>query len=777
MTPFRSRLRVLILFAILTTVTAGTASAADAAFDLRGHVVDSSGGLIAGATVTLRDVDRGREQTTVTDRSGEFVFVTVAPGRYVVVALAPGFAPAAIDVDPATAPRLKLTLDPAPISEQITVSSALRDASVVSTATKIAASPLDIPQTIDAVPQTLIRAQAALSMQDALRNVAGVTPNLGEGRRDQFLIRGFSAQNDTLVDGVRDDALYYRDLSTVERVEVLKGPASALFGRGSSGGVINRVSKRPRLDKPIADAAVMIGGFGTKRVSVDGGAPVNDGRAAFRVAGAWEDSGSFRDFGEVSRATAAPSATVFLSSATSFTAQGEFLHDSRVPDRGIPSVDGRPAPVRISQYYGYPQDDFIRTNVAGATVTLEHQFGSGWLLRNVTRDARYDTSWSNTQPIDARAGAGGVIVKRSQYNADQRQHNLFNQAEIIGGGSFFGISHVMLAGVETGAQRRDVTRFNGTAPDVALVDPILTPPAYSTIAATDNQFAGSVVGVYAQDLVAFASHFKALVGLRADRYSQRLDDRTPKDVDLSRVDSAISPRAGLVYQPTPRVSLYTSVSRSFQPSGEGLSLAANSAELKPEVTRNLEGGAKVSWAGGRVTATASLFRLDRTNIKTTDPLDPTRLVLVGRQCSDGFELALDGAVTPRWFVHASFANLDAAIVRSNSVLSGVRIEGNRPGLTPTRSGSIWTTVDVTPKLTLGGGVTAAGDRFTSNDDLVLLPEYARVDAVASYRFGRYAVSLNVQNLANARYYESASSNFQIYPGAPRNALMTVRYSF
>ena len=248
MPSVRSILGALAAVALVAASLVQPLFAADpaAAMEVRGHVVDSSGAMIVGAAVTLREIERGAERSTVTDAAGEFSFRAVAPGRYVVVALAPGFAPNAVDVDPATTPRLKLTLDPAPVSEQITVSSELRDAAVVSTATKIAASPMDIPQTIDAVPQTLFRAQAALSMQDALRNVAGVTPNLGEGRRDQFLIRGFSAQNDTLVDGVRDDALYYRDLSTVERVEVLKGPASALFGRGSSGGVIQRtIDSRP----------------------------------------------------------------------------------------------------------------------------------------------------------------------------------------------------------------------------------------------------------------------------------------------------------------------------------------------------------------------------------------------------------------------------------------------------------------------------------------------------------------------------------------------------
>jgi len=475
--------------------------------------------------------------------------------------------------------------------------------------------------------------------------------------------------------------------------------------------------------------------------------------------------------------TVAPSVTGYFSSSTSVTAQTELLHDRRVPDRGIPSVDGRPADVRISQYYGSPQDDFIRSDVLGTTITAEHQFQGGWLLRNVVREARYDTSWSNTQPIDVKKTATGVLVKRSQYNADQRQHNLFDQAEMIGGGRFGGMTHVMLAGVEAGLQRRNVVRFNGIAPDVALVEPVLTSPAYSTVAATDNQFDGTVAGVYVQDLISLGTQWKALVGMRADRFDQRLDDRTSKNVDLSRVDTAMSPRVGVVYQPTRQVSLYSSVSRSFQPSGDGLSLAVNTAELKPEATRNLEGGVKLSLAGGRITATAAIFRLDRTNIKTTDPLDTTRLVLVGRQRTDGFELAFDGRLTKRWFIHASYSDLDGAILRSNSVLSGVPIEGNRPGLIPRRSGNVWTTVDVTPALTLGGGVSGADDRFTSNDNLVTMPGFARADAVARFRLRSCELSVNVQNLFDRRYYESAGSNAQIYPGAPRHVMFTARYAF
>jgi catecholate siderophore receptor len=415
--------------------------------------------------------------------------------------------------------------------------------------------------------------------------------------------------------------------------------------------------------------------------------------------------------------------------------------------------------------------------VGGVAVTAQHQFAGGWMLRDTLRAARYATSWSNTQPIDAHGAGDRIVVKRSQYNADQAQQNVFNQIEAVGILRWARATHVLLAGIESGRQRRQVLRFNGTAADVALVEPVLTRPVYSSIAATNNAFAGGILGVYLQDLVSIGAQWKALVGVRGDRYDQRLDDRSSRNVDLGRIDHTWSPRIGLVYQPSRRVSLYSTISRSFQPSGEGLSLAVNNAELGPEGTRNVEGGAKLSLAGGRAMATASVFRLDRSNIKTTDPLDTTRLVLVGRQRSDGVELAIDGRLTPRWSLRAGYTALDATILRSNSVLSGVPIEGNRPGLVPRETASLWAVAQVTQRLTLGGGATTWGDRFTSNDDLVRMPGFTRLDALAGYRVGPYEVSLNLQNLTNARYYESSGGNFQIYPGAPRHALVTLGYRF
>jgi catecholate siderophore receptor len=544
-------------------------------------------------------------------------------------------------------------------------------------------------------------------MQDALKNVPGVSANLGEGRRDQFLIRGFSAQNDMLVDGARDDAPYYRDVATIERIEVLKGPAAALFGRGSSGGVINRIVKAPLLGASVSDFAVSAGSLGTRRITADVGRRTASERLAYRVVAAGEDSASFRDDFFLQRGTIAPS-VLWSTGSTTVLAQGEYLNDRRLPDRGIPSIDGAPAPVPIGQNYGYPADDHIDTRVSAATVRVERRVAAGALLRTVVRAAWYDTSFSNTAPNGTRRVGDQWRVLRQQYNADQAQRNIFSQTDLMFPASFARTTHVLLAGVELGAQRRDQVRFNGTAADVALIEPVLTRPQYGTIAATDNIFDGRVAAVYVQDQLGFGSRWKALVGVRGDRYVQALDDRTAPNRDLRRVDVNWSPRAGLVFQPTSSTAIYTSVSRSFQPSGEGLSLAVNAAELEPETSRNLEIGAKAQLFGGFATATASAFRLDRRNMKTTDPADSTRLVLVGQQRTDGVELALDGRVSSRVLLHAAYASLDAIVLKSNTVTSGVRIEGNRPGLVPAHSGSLWTNVSLTPKWQVAAGIAATG---------------------------------------------------------------------
>src|SRR6185369_8016382 len=322
----------------------------------------------------------------------------------------------------------------------------------------------DLPQSIGVVNGELMRSQGANSMQDAVRNVPAVSVQLGEGRRDQVLIRGFSAVNDQFIDGVRDDSPYYRDLSNVERIEVVKGPASVLYGRGSSGGIVNRITKSPIPEGVLGEMSFIAGSYGTKRTAIDFGRPIIDNKLSFRATTAYENSGSFREQFGLNRFAIAPSLLFTPTKNTEFIFQSDNLNDNRLPDRGIPSLNGVPADVNIGQYYGDPSQDHMKNIVHGNTLRFQQQ-ASAWTIRNNTRYTTYDNSFFNTQPTATSVVAGTVWVSREQYNIEATQRNFFNQTEATRHGHLL-VDHLFLVGVEYGSQSRDSLRFTGTAAKV-----------------------------------------------------------------------------------------------------------------------------------------------------------------------------------------------------------------------------------------------------------------------------------------------------------------------
>ena len=739
------------------------------------RVNDASGGAVDGAEVIIEQRSGARVDARATSPG---VYRAELPlGRHLVTVVKPGFGAVTQEVLVTAASPLdvRIVLAPAPLSEQITVTGMPRfEGGAPVSGARMPVEPLDLPQSVEVVPQAVLQTQGALSMQDALMNVAGVTPHMGEGRRDQVTLRGFSTLNDSYIDGVRDDAKYYRDLSNIESMEVLKGSASALYGRGSAGGLVNRITKKPLFGQALGELSLIAGSFDRRRIQGDVGRSFRDNTLAFRLTGAYEDTGSHRPYYALERLAVAPSFAWRATSGTEVLLQTEFLDDSRVPDRGIPSFDNEPVHAARGNYFGTPEDDFLDNRVASQAVTLQQPLGSAWRLRNVFRHTYYDNDFSNTQAGTVREVAGRLVAARTQYNVNSQQRNLFNQTELITTGSAGAFAHTMLVGVEVGRESTRTARFNGTASDVDVLAPVLTRPVYSTTPATDNAFSGTIAALYLQEQVSLG-RWRALVGGRYDHFDQSLDDLRPANADLARVDRVFSPRAGLVYRVGGDASLYASYSRSFQPSGDGLSLAVNTAELKPEDTLSYEVGAKSELAGGRVSVGAALFRLDRRNVRTRDPIDPNKLVLVGRQRSDGIELTAAGMIVRGWDIRGGVTFLDPVILQSNDVSSGVRVEGNRIGSTATRNANLWTTYSLPNGFTIGGGLFHVGDWFASNDNLVTLDAYTRVDAMAAWRLGHYEVSFNLKNLLDADYYESSHSNTQIMPAAGRNGLLSLRY--
>jgi catecholate siderophore receptor len=286
---------------------------------------------------------------------------------------------------------------------------------------------------------------------------------------------------------------------------------------------------------------------------------------------------------------------------------------------------------------------------------------------------------------------------------------------------------------------------------------------------------------YLQDLITFSDHWKALLGLRHDRYLQETELQRPVPGRLERTDAASSPRAGLVFQPDAEQSWYLSITRSFQPSGELSQLSVNNAKIDPEQTRNLEAGLKLDLLEGRAAATCSVFDLERTGIKSADPANPSLLVPIGTQRTRGLEATFDGQVGSAWRLHGGYAYLDARLTKSTpgTKVSGVPVEGHRPSLTPLNSGNLWADWAFAPGWSAGLGVNASGDRFASASNLVHLGSYVTFDGALRYLAKAWEVALNAYNLANRKYIASGhgGSDILLLPGGPLAAQVTARFHF
>ena len=655
------------------------------------------------------------------------------------------------------------------------------NAPTTTTGSKIEAPLRDIPQTVNVVPQELMRDQAATSIQDALRNVPGVTFSHGDGQRDQVWIRGFSTISDQFLDGVRDDALYFRDLSNVERIEVLKGPASVLYGRGSSGGLINRITKKPEF-APRYDLGAVFGSFAQRRIEWDVGDRIAGGAASLRVNGAVERADSYRSQQFLEREALSPSLALRPSPDTRVVLQADTLSDRRVTDFGIPAFNGRPVDVPAGTYYGAAnarQVDYSQATVDGGTLSLDHRLNADWSFRDVFRSYSYTLDRNNTLVGSVNESARTASLNRT--NLRRQEDGAFNQSELVQKLRLGGVEHQILYGLELGWQAKDQrTVSQNNVATVSLFNPVLPvlPLTVNAAPSTANTGIFDTAGLYVQDLATLTERWKLLAGLRGDRFEQSTVERLAGRTGLRRVDRSWSPRVGVVYQPTLDQSYYASVSRSFQPSGEAFPLAANNADIAPEETVNREIGTKLDFLGGLLSATGSVFRLERSNIKVTDPATNT-LVPVGTQRTDGVELALAGEAGSGWQVAAGYAYLDGRVVNSVGIDAGQRIQGNRPTLTPVHSSSLWLSKAIGQGWRLGGGASFVGDRFANPGNTVTLPRYAVFDAGAFYRLKRLDVALNVKNLFDRKFIvagHGTNPNLNL-PGAPRSVQMTLRYAF
>ncbi|MDH4653410.1 TonB-dependent siderophore receptor [Pseudomonas sp. JG-B] len=651
---------------------------------------------------------------------------------------------------------------------------------------KIDAPLRDIPQTVNVVPESVIKDQGAQSMEDVLKNVPGIGLSNGDGQRDQVTIRGFSAIGDMFVDGIRDDALYFRDLSNVERVEVIKGPAAVLYGRGSSGGLINSVSKKPGFD-PKRELGVSFDSEGKRRTQFDAGWGDQQQRdKAFRVTGAFEDSDTFRDDGYIDRKAIAPSAFFKLSDDLELNLGATYLYDKRLIDFGIPALGDRPVHVDREKRFGSgdADQDYARSEVFSFTAGLDYRINDELTLSNTTRYYHYDLDRNNTLADSSptrfvTAPNGELLVKLNRGNVARDEYGVFNQTELKQQAQLAGMQHSLLYGVELGHQDKYQRVFsqNNVAQVPVYRDALVPVPEHASNLSSKGTNFQDTAGFYVQDLIELTSQWKALLGVRYDIFGQEYDDDRLANVDLDRTDKTWSPRAGLVFQPDQIQSYFASVSRGYQPSGEVFALAPSNQHLEPEETTNYEVGAKWDLLDNRLSFTAAVFRLERTNMKTTDPT--TNLtVLAGEQRTDGFEATFSGQITEKWNVYGGYAYLDAEITKSTNKTNGVPNEGQVPTLTPRNSANLWVVRSLTPEWRLGMGANYVDDRYTALDNKVVMPSYTTFDAALLYNLPQWDMALRLHNAFDRDYYASAHGSVDlITPGAPRTLEVSANYRF
>ncbi|CAJ1815991.1 Metal-pseudopaline receptor CntO [Aeromonas hydrophila] len=640
----------------------------------------------------------------------------------------------------------------------------------VATATRTNTPAKLVPQAIDSVKASELTAFGQPTLSEALTGIPGVNAS-GDTRFDGVNIRGFSASNDFYLDGFRDDMQYTRDLGNTERVEVLKGPAAVLYGRGSTGGIVNRVSKKPQKGLE-SSVSAQVGSFDSRRLAADLNGEAGE-QVQVRLNLAQEDKESFRNGVTSKRTLLAPSVNWEISDKLNWLLQYERNEHDRTPDRGIPGVNGRPADVPKEYVYSDTRRDFIDDVAQSTRSRLTWDINDQWQLRQQLGYTSLDSQFDNTYVTSVK----GDQVTRARWQQDLKANSLISNTEAEGQLQTGPVEHRLLVGFEQNWQERTPKLYqNATAiPAGNLYDPGSLPTYDGAMKlSSDANHKVRGYGLYVQDQLSLGD-WHLLAGLRRDDFtvtSRRNDLNKEETVSVT----SLSPRLGLVWNPIEEHAFYASYSKTFTPVGGeliGITPGDKNNSLDPQHTRLYEGGVKSDWLDGRLATTLSLYRLEMYNKRSKDPLDPTKVILTGLQRTEGIELSARAQLTDELYLRGGIAIQDAEQVKADADL-----QGKRPMNVSRQNGELFAGYQSGKQGWFGEtGVTAVGDRFADNANTTTLPGYARFDARAGYRWQQWETQLSVENLTDHDYFVSATSASQIMPGTPRQLHLSAAYRF
>ncbi len=649
---------------------------------------------------------------------------------------------------------------------------------------KYTAPLLDTPQTVNVISSQVLQDQQAMTLRDAMRNVTGITSAAGEGgpaNGDNFNIRGFSAQNDMFIDGVRDIGGYFRDSFNLEQVEVVKGPSSAYAGRGSTGGTINQVSKKATLDN-FNNAELAVGTDSLYRATADVNhkIPGLEGAAIRLNAMMHSEEVAGRDEVENNRYGFAPSITLGQGTDTRATFSYFFQMEDNLPDYGIPYLNGRPAPVDTEKFYGLVNRDYEDNEVHQFTTEIEHDFNDNMTLSNITRvgTARKENIVSPPRSPDLNAGTYTINGR----DKDSENNIVLNQTNLRTDFETGTIKHSLVSGVEFSYER-----FNNRDRDISSVTgvSIVNPDPFATFSGTINpgdftEIEANNMALYAFDTIELNEQWEVSGGVRFDRFDAEtaVESATGAATTHSeRTDYMTSYRAGVVYKPLPNGSVYAAYGTSFDPSAEPVSTSISSStssleNIAPEESETYEIGTKWDFFDERLGLTSAIFRTEKTNARTratsSDPFE-----LTGKQRVDGFEIGVTGQITPKWDVFTGYTYLASEVLASNNVAE----VGNDVNRTPKHTLATWTSYQLTPEVEVGGGVYYMDDRFSNDANTNKVPDYWLVNAMAGYELTKEVdLQLNVTNLLDEEHFDSVGGGHTV-PGRGRTAILSTSLKF
>jgi catecholate siderophore receptor len=665
------------------------------------------------------------------------------------------------------------------------------DLSPISSSMPKYSAPLrDTPQTISVVPQEILAEQGVTTLRDALRNVAGISLAAGEGgaQGDNLTIRGFTARNDLFIDGMRDFGSYYRDPFNLEEVEVLQGPSSVTFGRGSTGGVVNQASKTPTLSRSIS-GAISAGTDLTRRLTLDFNQPLS-ATSAFRLNLMGDENDiAGRDIAENRRFGIAPSLSFGLGTATRCTFS--YLHQTAddQPDYGIPWLFNQPAPVNRHNYYGFQNGNFLRTYDDIGTAKIEHDVNSHFTLRDQIRYANYVRDVQITEPQVLNASLSTPLsqlqINRNQIAVNSVETNLDEQLDAISHFKTGFIKHTVTTGVEAGKETSDPRRpVWTTVPTTSLLQPNEADVFTGTATPSTNVHTTALTAsAYVLDTMELGKHWDLTGGFRFDRFNTAYTQSVAPASAFNRLDELPTWRSALVYKPIAAASIYVAAGTSFNPSAESLSLSAANANLPPEKNRTYESGAKWDLPHHRLSLRGAVFETTKTNAREPDPTNSLLNVLAGNQRVRGAEFELRGHLTSRWEIMSGYAHLDGKVVSSNYYPLSV---GAQLANVPKNTANLWTEYRLPRNWAEIGAGTNFVDARTASSTVPFDPITGLVKEVPSYwvfnamvkrRLNEHLdLQVNVNNLANRDYYDGLHPA-HIVLGPGRSALIGLKFKF